>query len=173
MNLQTGPFLQAVNIQTEGGTRTTVEKGLEAVKQMLPQVNAVERKDIPASHITLALECGGSDAYSGISANPALGAAVDILVQNGGTAILSETPEIYGAEHLLTRRAKNTRMYEHLKEDMDINCGPIVDGKSTVEEKGKEIFEYILDAASGRKVKSELLGFGDTEFVPWSIGAIV
>jgi len=292
MSLQAGPFLHTLNIQTVGGTRATVEKGLDAIRQMLPQVNAVSRQNVPVSHITLALECGGSDAYSGISANPALGAAVDLLVQNGGTAVLSETPEIYGAEHLLTRRAdspmvgekliqrirwwesytarnggelnnnpspgnkagglttilekslgaaskggstnlmnvyeyaqqvrskglvfmdtpgydvvsitgmiagganmicftsgrgtvcgfkpvptiklaSNTRMYNQLQEDMDIDCGPIVDGSATVEEKGAEIFNHILTAASGTKVKSELLGFGDTEFVPWHIGAIV
>ena len=72
---------------------------------MLPEANRVKRETVPASHLTLGLQCGGSDGYSGISANPALGAAVDLLVRHGGTAILSETPEIYGAEHLLTRRA--------------------------------------------------------------------
>ena len=72
---------------------------------MLPGANDVARQPIPASELILALQCGGSDGYSGISANPALGAAVDLLVRHGGTAVLSETPEIYGAEHLLTRRA--------------------------------------------------------------------
>ena len=72
---------------------------------MLPHANDVTRQPVPASHITVGLQCGGSDGYSGITANPALGAAVDLLVRHGGTAILSETPEIYGAEHLLTRRA--------------------------------------------------------------------
>ena len=72
---------------------------------MLPQANAVRREPCSAEHITIGLQCGGSDGYSGISANPALGAAVDLLVVHGGTAVLSETPEIYGAEHLLTRRA--------------------------------------------------------------------
>ena len=76
---------------------------------MLPQANAVKREPCSASHITIGLQCGGSDGYSGISANPALGAAVDLLVAHGGTAILSETPEIYGAEHLLTRRASAAR----------------------------------------------------------------
>ena len=73
--------------------------------EMLPVANEVVRETVPASHIMIGLQCGGSDGYSGITANPALGAAVDLLVQHGGTAILSETPEIYGAEHLLTRRA--------------------------------------------------------------------
>ena len=72
---------------------------------MLPAANRVERRDVPASHLMLGLQCGGSDGYSGVTANPALGVAVDLLVAHGGTAILAETPEIYGAEHLLTRRA--------------------------------------------------------------------
>src|SRR6202040_3807199 len=71
---------------------------------------------VSASNLVLGLQCGGSDAYSGISANPALGAAVDILVRNGGTAVLSETPEIYGAEHLLTRRAESRAVGEKLVE---------------------------------------------------------
>ena len=86
------------------------------IKEMLPDANRVERKPVPASHLILGLECGGSDGYSGISANPALGAAADILVQNGGTAILSETPEVYGAEHLLTRRAASKEVGEKLVE---------------------------------------------------------
>ena len=256
---------------------------------MLPTVNAVKRESIPASELMLALQCGGSDGYSGITANPALGAAVDLLVDQGGTAILSETPEIYGAEHLLTRRAEsreigekligiikwweayttkhsgsmdnnpspgnkagglttilekslgaaakggtrtlrgvyhyaervdakgfvfmdtpgydpvsatgqvagganvlcfttgrgsaygckptpsiklatNSDIYKRMPDDMDINCGDIVDGV-TVQAKGQEIFEKILAVASGEKSKSEALGYGDNEFVPWQIGA--
>src|SRR5260370_42253669 len=83
---------------------------------MLPEANKVSREAVPASHLTLGLQCGGSDGYSGISANPALGAAVDLLVRHGGTAILSETPEIYGAEHLLTRRAGSQAVGEKLIE---------------------------------------------------------
>src|SRR5215475_6074969 len=83
---------------------------------MLPGANSVKRETIPASEITLALQCGGSDGYSGITANPALGAAADLLVRHGGTAVLSETPEIYGAEHLLTRRARNRQVGEKLVE---------------------------------------------------------
>src|ERR1700729_3538071 len=83
---------------------------------MLPTVNAVERTTQPASELMLALQCGGSDGYSGITANPALGAAVDLLVRHGGTAVLSETPEIYGAEHLLTRRAQSREVGEKLIE---------------------------------------------------------
>src|SRR5271166_6932383 len=95
----------SLTIQATGGTRKTVAAGVERVRAMLPTLDRAQRKTAPASELALALQCGGSDGYSGITANPALGAAADILVRNGGTAILSETPEIYGAEHLLTRRA--------------------------------------------------------------------
>src|ERR1700740_2308334 len=83
---------------------------------MLPHANQVVRESVPAKHLTLGLQCGGSDGYSGISANPALGAAVDLLVRHGGTALFSETPEIYGAEHLLTRRAVSKQVGEKLVE---------------------------------------------------------
>src|SRR3954447_514662 len=100
--LQEGPFLRTMTIQREGGTRRTIEAASEAIRAMLPEVDAVRRTTQPLSKLKLPLECGGSDGYSGISANPALGYAADLLVQHGGTAVLSETPEIYGAEHLLT-----------------------------------------------------------------------
>ncbi|HEV7254913.1 MAG TPA: altronate dehydratase family protein [Mesorhizobium sp.] len=280
---------RTMTIQEVGGTRKTVEAGVEAVKAMLPTVNAARRETVPASELVLALQCGGSDGYSGITANPALGVAADILVKHGGTAILSETPEIYGAEHLLTRRAAsrevgeklvdiihwwedytarnqmemnnnpspgnklgglttilekslgaaakggttplnavyryadkvtakgfvfmdtpgydpvaatgqvagganvlafttgrgsaygckptpsiklatNTPVYERMRDDMDINCGDVLEGVS-LGEKGEEIFREILAVASGRKTKSEELGYGDNEFVPWQIGA--
>ena len=292
MQLEKGPHLRVLDIQSCGGTRETVRQGIEAVKQMLPEANRITRQPVPASHLMLGLECGGSDAYSGISANPALGAAADLLISHGGTAILSETPEIYGAEHLLTRRAvsqdvgrelirrirwwedytarngaeinnnpspgnkagglttilekslgavakggttnlnavfqfaepvsvqgfvfmdtpgydvvsitgmiagganmvcfttgrgtvcgfkpvptiklaTNTAMYQNMKDDIDINCGPIVDGEMSISEMGQTIFEFILDAASGKKTQSEVLGFGDTEFVPWPMGAML
>src|SRR5207247_2625789 len=86
------------------------------IEEMLPHANDVRRESVPASHLVLGLQCGGSDGYSGITANPALGAAVDLLVRHGGTAILSETPEIYGAEHLLTRRAVSKAVGEKLIE---------------------------------------------------------
>lgn len=292
MRLEHGPFLQSITIQDTGGTREAVHHGVAAIRAMLPEANRIKRCSVPVSTIVLGLECGGSDAYSGISANPALGAAVDLLVRHGGTAILSETPEIYGAEHLLTRRAisrgvgeelvrrvkwweeytsrlggkidnnpspgnkagglttilekslgavakggttnlvevygyaepvsakglvfmdtpgydavsvtgmvagganligfttgrgnvcgfkpvptmklaTNTAMYERLVGDMDVNCGLIVDGKATVLEMGEAIFRLILETASGKKTKSELFGFGDNEFVPWQIGAVM
>ena len=100
-----GNTMRTSTIQEEGGTATSIQKGIATVYELLEQANQVTRTTVPASKLILGLQCGGSDAYSGISANPALGAAVDILVRNGGTAILSETPEIYGAEHLLTRRS--------------------------------------------------------------------
>ena len=280
---------RTMTIQEVGGTRKTVEAGVEAVKAMLPIVNQARRTTQPASELMLALQCGGSDGYSGITANPALGVAADILVRHGGTAILSETPEIYGAEHLLTRRAKtrevgeklidiihwwedyaernnmemnnnpspgnklgglttilekslgaaakggttplnavynyadpvtekgfvfmdtpgydpvsatgqvagganilcfttgrgsaygckptpsiksatNSDIYEKMIDDMDINGGNVLDGVS-LEAKGQEIFDYMLAVASGKKSKSEELGYGDNEFVPWQIGA--
>ena len=276
-------------IQEVGGTKKTVAAGVEAIKEMLPKVNTARRETIPASELTLALQCGGSDGYSGITANVALGAAVDKLVEHGGTAVLSETPEIYGAEHLLTRRAAtrevgeklvdiirwwqdycakndgsmdnnpspgnkagglttilekslgaaakggtrtmtavyryaepvtakgfvymdtpgydpvaatgqvaggcnvlcfttgrgsaygckptpsiklatNTAIYQQMLDDMDINCGDILDGVS-IEAKGEEIFQHVLRIASGEKSKSEQLGYGDAEFVPWVLGA--
>ncbi|HEX6957283.1 MAG TPA: altronate dehydratase family protein [Ferrovibrio sp.] len=288
--LKHSPRLQSMTIQDSGGTRKTVERGVAMLKEMLPAANALRRQTLPASHLTLALQCGGSDGYSGITANPALGAAADLLVRHGGTAILSETPEIYGAEHLLTRRAEsraigeklierirwweeycarnggsmdnnpspgnkkgglttilekslgaaakggttnlrgvykyaeridtngfvfmdtpgydpcsatgqiagggniicfttgrgsvfgakpvpsiklatNSAMYRRMEEDMDIDCGAILDEGVSVAAMGERIFEKILAVASGERSKSEALGFGDAEFVPWQIGA--
>src|SRR5258706_11390529 len=91
-----------------------VREGVARIEALLPEADKVKREPVPASRLILGLQCGGSDGYSGISANPALGAAVDILVKNGGTAILSETPEIYGAEHLLTPRAVSKEVGEKL-----------------------------------------------------------
>ncbi len=289
--LEEGDGFRSLVIQDEGGTRATVAAGLAIVKEMLPRVGAAKRETVPASEITLALQCGGSDGYSGITANPALGIAADMLVAHGGTAMLGETPEIYGAEHLLTRRAAtrevgeklvsrirwwedytarsdmemnnnpspgnkagglttilekslgasakggsttlravyeyaervtekgfvfmdtpgydpvsatgqvaggsnvlcfttgrgsaygnkptpsiklatNTPMYERMREDMDIDCGDVLSGRS-LEEKGREIFETVLRVASGERTKSEELGYGDAEFVPWHIGAVM
>src|SRR5690349_1508937 len=275
-HLSEGPLLRTFSIQDTGGTAKTIARGVAMIEEMLPHANAVRREPVPASHLMLGLQCGGSDGYSGITANPALGAAVDLLVRNGGTAILSETPEIYGAEHLLTRRAvsrkvgeklverihwweeytarnggemnnnpspgnkagglttilekslgaaakggstnlvdvykyaeptsatgqvagganivcfttgrgsvsgfkpapciklaTNTTMFEHMEEDMDINCGTVADGIETVENAGERIFKLILEVASGIPTKSEAQGFGDNEFVPWQIGAVM
>ena len=111
-----GDDFQSLTIQATGGTRKTIEAGMERLRAMLPVLDRARREPAPASALTLALQCGGSDGYSGITANPALGAAADILVRNGGAAILSETPEIYGAEHLLTRRAATPEVGRQLVE---------------------------------------------------------
>jgi len=291
-NLQEGPLLRTFSIQDTGGTAKTIAHGIEIVREMLPHANAVTRERVPASHITVGLQCGGSDGYSGITANPALGAAVDLLVRHGGTAILSETPEIYGAEHLLTRRAvsravgekliarikwwedyterergemnnnpspgnkagglttilekslgavakggttnlvdvyeyaepvtakgfvymdtpgydpvsatgqvagganmivfttgrgsaygcapspslklsTNTALWVKQEEDIDLNCGEIADGTATVDEIAERLFRLMLDTASGTKSKSERHGYGQSEFVPWYVGAVM
>jgi len=290
--MQVGPKLVAFNIQETGGTRKTVEKGVELIKAMLPEANRVQREPVPLKHLTVGLQCGGSDGYSGISANPALGAAVDLLVRHGGTAVLSETPEIYGGEHLLTRRAvsvavsdklrariawweaytrrnnmqmdnnpsagnkagglttilekslgaiaksgttnlvdvyeyaqpitaqgfvymdtpgydpvsatgqvagganlicfttgrgsaygcapspsiklaTNTALWQRQEDDMDINCGGVVDGAETVQQAGERIFQLMIATASGQHTKSEQHGYGQNEFVPWQLGAVM
>ena len=111
-----GDQFQTMTIQATGGTKKTVAEGIERVKAMLPIAARARRETRAASDIVLALQCGGSDGYSGITANTALGAAVDLLVKHGGTGVLAETPEIYGAEHLLTRRAVNRAVGEKLAE---------------------------------------------------------
>jgi altronate hydrolase len=288
-SLVEGDHFQTMTIQATGGTKKTVAQGVERIKAMLPVAARAKRETRPASEIMLALQCGGSDGYSGITANPALGVAVDLLVKHGGTGVLAETPEIYGAEHLLTRRAvdrtvgeklverirwwedyternrgemnnnpspgnkagglttilekslgaaakggsttmravyeyaepitekgfvfmdtpgydpvgatgqvaggcnvmcfttgrgsafgckptpslklaTNKYVYESMIDDMDINCGDILDGV-TVAQKGEEIFKKVVAVASGEHTKSEDLGYGDLEFVPWQIGA--
>ncbi|MGA8034058.1 MAG: altronate dehydratase family protein [Casimicrobiaceae bacterium] len=291
-SLREGPLLRTFSIQDTGGTAKTIAHGIAMIGEMLPHANAVTREPVPASHLTIGLQCGGSDGYSGITANPALGAAVDLLVSHGGTAILSETPEIYGAEHLLTRRAvsrevgeklierirwwedytmrergemnnnpspgnkagglttilekslgavakggttnlvavyeyaepvtekgfvymdtpgydpvsatgqvagganmivfttgrgsaygcapapslklaTNTPLWVRQEEDIDLNCGAIVDGDATVPGTGERLFGLILDTASGAKTKSERHGYGQSEFVPWYLGAVM
>ncbi|MGF1561099.1 MAG: UxaA family hydrolase [Geminicoccaceae bacterium] len=284
--------LHNLTIQDTGGTRRTIEQALAHIRAMLPDLNQVQREPIPAGELALALQCGGSDGYSGITANPALGHAADLLVRCGGTAVLAETPEIYGAEHLLVRRAvardvgeklleriawwrdytarngaemdnnpspgnkagglttilekslgaaakggssplvdvlayaapinargfvfmdspgydpvsvtgqiatgcqlvafttgrgsafgskpaptlklsTNSATYERMDEDMDINCGDVVDQGVSIEAKGGEIFNALLELASGKKSKSEAQGLGDHEFIPWQIGAVL
>jgi len=290
--LAEGAWLRTFNIQDTGGTARTVARGIEIVREMLPHANRVRRQPVPASHLVGGLQCGGSDGYSGISANPALGAAVDRLVRHGGTAILSETPEIYGGEHLLTRRAAspevadkllrriawweqytarngmkmdnnpsagnkagglstilekslgaiaksgttnlvdvvefaervsargfvymdtpgydpvsatgqvagganlicfttgrgsaygcapspslklstNTALWRQQEEDIDLDCGTIVDGLESVDDCGERIFRLMLETASGRLTKSERHGYGQNEFVPWQLGAVM
>ena len=285
------PF-HAFNIQETGGTKKTVAHGIELVQWLLEEANHATREPVSAAHITVGLQCGGSDGYSGISANPALGAAVDLLVRHGGTAILSETPEIYGGEHLLTRRAvslevadklinrikwweqytarndqemdnnpsagnkagglttilekslgaiaksgttnltdvfeyaqavttkglvfmdtpgydpvsatgqvagganlicfttgrgsaygcapspslklsTNTALWLKQEDDIDINCGEVIDGSASIDAMGERIFRMMLRTASGEKTKSEIHGYGQNEFVPWALGAVM
>src|SRR5206468_5153873 len=109
-----GGLMSTMVMQEIGGTRQTIEAGIAMVKDMLPAANAIKRERVSASHIKVGLECGGSDGFSGIGANPALGAAMDILVRHGGTAILSETPEIHGVEFMLTRRAVSREVGQKL-----------------------------------------------------------
>lgn len=112
--LTPGPLFQTMNIQDVGGLRKTVEMGIAKIEKMLPLVNEAQREECPASDLMVGLECGGSDAWSGITANPAVGYACDLLVAQGGTGVLSETPEIYGAEHMLTARAANREVGDKL-----------------------------------------------------------
>jgi altronate hydrolase len=105
-----------LTIQECGGIGKTVEAGVRAVAELLPRVNDIRRTRLPASRLILGTNCGGSDGNSGVTANPALGVASDLLVAQGGTSILGETPEIYGAEHLLTRRAVSREVGEKLVE---------------------------------------------------------
>src|SRR3954447_25391051 len=106
--------IRNMDIQSMGGIRKTVEAGLAFVREVLKDSNQVSRQTVPAHHLNVALQCGGSDGYSGMSANPALGVASDLVVRNGGTVILAETTETYGAEHLFTRRAVSREVGEKL-----------------------------------------------------------
>ena len=110
--------VSTLTIQDAGGTRAAIDRGRVIVRDMLAFADSVRRSEASASHLVVGLQCGGSDGYSGISANPALGAAVDMLVRHGGTAILSETPEIHGAEHLLTVRAARPEVAQALLKRM-------------------------------------------------------
>ncbi|MDJ0825681.1 MAG: altronate dehydratase family protein [Rhodobacter sp.] len=112
--LQQGPLFQVMNIQNVAGLQRTIDLGIEKVRAMLPVANEAQREPCPASELMVALQCGGSDAWSGVTANPALGYACDLLAAQGGTGVLAETPEIYGAEHLLTRRAVSREVGERL-----------------------------------------------------------
>ncbi len=155
--LESGPLFQAMNIQDCAGLRATVDRGVEIVRAMLPLANAVEREPCPASALKVALQCGGSDAWSGMTANPALGHACDLLVAQGGAGVLAETPEIYGAEHLLTRRAVSREVGEKLLERISWweeytarNGGTLDNNPSPGNKKGglTTILEKSLGAAS-------------------------
>lgn len=112
--LENGPAMRTLVMQAEGGTRMTIEAGVAAIEAMLPAANDIERRPVSASHLKIGLECGGSDGFSAITANPALGAAMDTLGRHGGTAILSETPEIHGVEHMILRAASGQRTKSEL-----------------------------------------------------------
>ena len=112
--LEEGPLCRKLTIQEVGGGPAAVRLGIRLVEEMLPLVNRYQREEVTADHLVLALECGGSDSFSGFSANPGLGRAVDLLVKNGGTACLTETTELFSAEHTLTRRAKTPEVGQKL-----------------------------------------------------------
>ncbi|MDF0601971.1 altronate dehydratase family protein [Psychromarinibacter sp. C21-152] len=126
-SLDTGKMLRTVTMQQIGGTKAAIEEGKAVIREMLEEANRIEREPASAEHITIGLQCGGSDGFSGLSANPALGKAVDILVRHGGTAILSETSELYGVEHTLTARAKSEeigrKFIERIDWWLDYNAG--------------------------------------------------
>ncbi|WP_437186151.1 UxaA family hydrolase [Planctomicrobium sp. SH668] len=144
-----------LNIQEVGGVAKTVQRGIAALKELLPDANRVQRVPIPVSELILGTNCGGSDGYSGVSANPALGVASDLLVSQGGTSILAEIPEIYGGEHLLTRRAVRREVGEKLVErirwweDYAAKFGATIDNNPSVGNKAgglTTIFEKSLGA---------------------------
>jgi altronate hydrolase len=127
-----------MNIQDVGGVRKTVDRGIAAIRELLPQVDQVRREAIPVSELVLGMNCGGSDGASGITANPALGIASDMLVAHGGTSALAETTEVYGGEHLLTRRAVSEAVGRklldqiHWWEDYCRKFGTTIDGNPSV-----------------------------------------
>lgn len=173
---ETGLFpderLRTLVIQEEGGTDATIQRGVSAVSDLLERADQERRSTFPASRLKLGLECGGSDGYSGITANPGLGAAADLLVRHGGTAVLSETPEIYGAEHLLTRRAVSREVGEKLVqrirwwEDYTARNGSQLNNNPTPGNKAggiTTILEKSLGAATkgGTTNLTEVVGFAE------------
>ncbi len=111
--------LRVIGIQDTGGTRAAIEAGVAAVEAMLPIANAARRTRVSAAHLVIGMQCGGSDGYSALTANPALGRAADRLVAAGGRVVLSETPEIFGAEDLLLARAADAQVADKLTERID------------------------------------------------------
>jgi altronate dehydratase len=161
-----------MNIQDEGGTKRIIENVSSQIIEMLPYLNNEERVKIPISELTVALQCGGSDAYSGITANPALGYASDLIVKHGGTSILAETPEIYGAEHLLFERAGNAALVKKLQSQIDwwrhytsINEGSLDNNPSPGNKKGglTTILEKSLGAVakSGTSIMEDVLNYAE------------
>jgi altronate hydrolase len=161
-----------ITIQQDGGFSKTVELGIEAVKKLLPAANNAVREEVSVEHLVLALQCGGSDGWSGVTANPALGKAADLLVKHGGTAMLGETTEVYGAEHLLTRRARNPEVAEkligmiHWWEDYTAYFGGTIDNNPSPGNKLgglTTIYEKSLGAVAkgGSMPLNEVLGYGE------------
>ncbi len=166
-----------LTIQETGGTTKTIAAIVAKVKELLPDVNKAQREEVPASALKVALQCGGSDGFSGITANPALGAASDLLVALGGTAILAETPEIYGAEQLLLRRAASKDVADKLierirwwEEYTAMNGGSMDNNPSPGNKAGglTTILEKSLGAAAkgGTTPLTDVLAYGETSKTP-------
>jgi altronate hydrolase len=161
-----------ITIQEDGGFTRTVERGIEAVERLLAPADRAEREPVPVSEIVLALQCGGSDGWSGVTANPALGRACDLLVSQGGTVVLGETTEIYGAEHLLTRRARSPEVAQelveriHWWEDYTAYWGASIDNNPTPGNKAgglTTIYEKSLGAAAkaGSTPLNQVVGYAE------------
>jgi altronate hydrolase len=163
---------RVITIQEDGGFAQTVARGVEAVEQLLPLADRAVREPVPASGLMVALQCGGSDGWSGVTANPALGKACDLLVRQGGTVVLGETTEIYGAEHLLTRRAKSPEVAERLVdmvrwwEEYTAYWGASIDNNPTPGNKAgglTTIYEKSLGAAAkaGSTPLNQVVAYGE------------
>jgi altronate dehydratase len=161
-----------ITIQQDGGFLKTVEAGIEAVKKILPEANKYTREEVPASELVVALQCGGSDGWSGVTANPGLGKAADTIVKQGGTVVLGETTEVYGAEHLLTRRAKTPEVGQklidciHWWEDYTAYFGGSIDNNPAPGNKLgglTNIYEKSLGAAAkaGSTPLNQVVGYGE------------
>ncbi len=161
-----------ITIQEDGGYAKTVERGVGAVVRILPVANEAEREPVPASELVLALQCGGSDSWSGVTANPGLGKACDLIVHQGGTVVLGETTEIYGAEHLLTRRARNPEVAQRLLDMIDwwkgytAHWGASIDNNPTPGNKAgglTTIYEKSLGAAAkaGSTPLNQVVAYGE------------
>ena len=162
-----------LNIQDEGGSKNIVNKCFEMICKILPDANNINRITLPVEKISIALQCGGSDSYSGITANPSLGYASDILVSLGGSAILSETPEIYGAEHLLKGRTTEKNLQNKIDKFISwwlnytkINGGTLNNNPSPGNKKGglTTILEKSLGATakSGKSKLVDVIDYAET-----------
>jgi altronate hydrolase len=287
--LEVGPMLETVIIQDQGGTRAAIDAGVEAVRRIAPRVATTERVQVSARHLMVGLQCGGSDGFSALSANPVLGRASDVLIADGATILLSETPELSGTEEVLVARAENdqvraklralfqwwrdytaaggaemdsnpspgnqaggitniveksvgaaakggstavrdvvgyaeastvsglvvmdspgydpasvtgqvagganlicfttgrgscfgskpaptiktsttTQLYQRMRDDIDLDCGGVITGDYSVEQRGDQLADLMCRVASGQSTCSEALGYGDEEFTPWLDG---